>query len=51
MRASANLMQHHVNDVLDISRFDAGKSTVTEEVVDIDGLLHQIVNELGEQAQ
>src|SRR6056300_816546 len=51
MRASANLMQHHVNDVLDISRFDAGKSTVTEEVVDIDGLLHQIVDELDEQAQ
>lgn len=50
MRASATLMQHHVNDVLDISRFEAGKSIVNEEIVDIDQLVSEIVAEIADQA-
>jgi PAS domain S-box-containing protein len=40
---SGHLLLHHVNDVLDISRLDAGKMQVRDESFDLNALIQQIV--------
>lgn len=43
MDACGRLLMRHVNDVLDITQFDAGKMTPAEEVVHLPALLDDIV--------
>jgi len=42
IRSSGQLLARHVNDVLDISRLDAGKMAVTVSVFDADALLSDV---------
>ena len=51
LRASATLMQHHVNDVLDISRFEAGKAVINDEVIEVDRLASEIIQEISDNAR
>jgi len=51
LRASATLMQHHVNDVLDISRFEAGKAVINDEVIEVDRLVSEIIQEISDNAR
>ena len=44
MNMSAKQLEHHVNDVLDISRFEAGKTTLNKELVDIRSLISSLVD-------
>jgi two-component system sensor histidine kinase MtrB len=51
---SAELLQHELDrfetllvDLLEISRFDAGAAVLDNEVFDLTGLLHRVVNALG----
>ncbi|WP_093965062.1 hybrid sensor histidine kinase/response regulator [Actibacterium lipolyticum] len=44
MGTSGKLLLHHVNDVLDISRLDAGKVEIQQVPFDMDSLLEEIVN-------
>ncbi|MSU90590.1 PAS domain S-box protein [Rhodobacteraceae bacterium 2CG4] len=43
MDNSGRLLLHHVNDVLDISKFEAGKVELTSSAFDLDRLLREIV--------
>lgn len=51
LRASATLMQHHVNDALDISRFEAGKVVINDEVIEVDRLVSEIIQEISDNAR
>lgn len=42
MRSSGQLLVRHVNDVLDISRLDAGKMAVSAAAFDVDALLTEL---------
>jgi len=44
MDTSGKLLLHHVNDVLDISKFEAGKIELARTVFDLDELLQEIVD-------
>jgi len=50
MNMSAKQLEHHVNDVLDISRFEAGKTTLNKELVDIRSLISSLVESQMEMA-
>ena len=50
MSMSAKQLEHHVNDVLDISRFEAGKTTLNKELVDIFSLVSSLVDSQIEMA-
>ncbi|MFD0979520.1 PAS domain-containing hybrid sensor histidine kinase/response regulator [Tropicimonas aquimaris] len=43
MDASGHLLLHHVNDVLDISKFEAGRMEISSEVFDLAELLSDVV--------
>ncbi|SNS51791.1 PAS domain-containing hybrid sensor histidine kinase/response regulator [Tropicimonas sediminicola] len=43
MDASGHLLLHHVNDVLDISKFEAGRMEINSEVFDLAALLSDVV--------
>ncbi|MDV7144000.1 ATP-binding protein [Tropicimonas sp. TH_r6] len=43
MDVSGQLLLHHVNDVLDISKFEAGRIQIENVPFDLDGLLNEIV--------
>lgn len=43
MNMSAKQLEHHVNDVLDISRLEAGKTSLNKELVDIRSLVLSLV--------
>jgi len=44
MEASGRLLLHHVNDVLDISKLEAGKIRVDESAFDLEALLTEVVD-------
>ncbi|WP_458878561.1 hybrid sensor histidine kinase/response regulator [Arenibacterium sp. CAU 1754] len=44
MEKSGNLLLSHVNDVLDISRLEAGKLDIEDTVFDLDSLLEDLVD-------
>ncbi len=44
METSGQLLLSHVNDVLDISRIDAGKVEISHEAFEIGTLLHEVVD-------
>lgn len=44
MTTSGRLLMHHVTDVLDITRYDAGRLTLRSEAVDISVLVQDIVD-------
>lgn len=43
MSASGQLLMHHVNDVLEISKFEAGKVLIANTAFSPDALLHELV--------
>lgn len=44
MDTSGRLLMHHVNDVLDISKYEAGKIEIARKPFEVDDLLHEIVD-------
>ena len=51
MDTSGQLLLEHVNNVLDISRADAGQVKAVEQQFDLDELLHELTTSLGGQAK
>ncbi|SDI98717.1 PAS domain-containing hybrid sensor histidine kinase/response regulator [Lutimaribacter saemankumensis] len=43
MSASGQLLMHHVNDVLEISKFEAGKILIANTAFNPDSLLHELI--------
>lgn len=50
MRQSGELLLSHVNDVLDVSRHDAGRIEIARSAFDLDQMLHDLIEELGSPA-
>ncbi|WP_255731448.1 ATP-binding protein [Phaeobacter sp. B1627] len=51
MRVSGELLLHHVNDVLELSRLEAGAEFETARSFDLEGLVHSLVDSQQANAQ